>query len=128
MAGLDKIKGAFGFIGNLNPFGKEATPGMIANTQALADAAARKAAGGASGAVVTQPTMALIGEAGPEIVAPLHSARGARKLQYGGGGSGSITINQVHVHGVQNLDQFVAEIKKQVGAAPRISGAGMTIG
>jgi hypothetical protein len=128
VAGLDKIKGAFGFIGNLNPFGKEATPGMIANTQALADAAARKAAGGASGAVVTQPTMALIGEAGPEIVAPLHSARGARKLQYGGGGSGSITINQVHVHGVQNLDQFVAEIKKQVGAAPRISGAGMTIG
>ena len=85
--------------------------------------------GGASGAVVTQPTMALIGESGPEVVAPLHSARGARKLDYSpSGNSGGISINEVHVHGVQNLDQFVAEIKKQVGAAPRASGAGMTIG
>jgi len=82
---------------------------------------------GASGAVVTQPTMALIGESGPEMVAPLHSARGARKLQYGNGGGG-ISINEVHVHGVQNLDQFISEVKKQVGSAPRISGAGMTIG
>jgi len=84
---------------------------------------------GASGAVVTQPTVALIGESGPEMVAPLHSAKGARKLEYSpDAGSGGISINQVHVHGVQNLDQFVAEIKKQVSMAPRASGQGMTIG
>ena len=50
---------------------------------------------GATGGVVTQPTMALIGEAGPEMVVPLNQAPGASPLPGGMGGMGvtNITIN-----------------------------------
>jgi hypothetical protein len=51
---------------------------------------------GATGGIVTRPTMALIGEAGPEAVVPLSSAPGASPLPSGGvmgGGDTHITIN-----------------------------------
>jgi len=50
---------------------------------------------GATGGIVTQPTMALIGEAGPEAVVPLNQAPGASPLSGGMGGMGvtNITIN-----------------------------------
>jgi hypothetical protein len=47
---------------------------------------------GASGAIVSRPTAALIGEAGPEAVVPLSSAPGASALS-GGMGVTNITIN-----------------------------------
>ena len=47
---------------------------------------------GASGAIVSRPTTALIGEAGPEAVVPLSSAPGASALS-GGMGVTNITIN-----------------------------------
>jgi hypothetical protein len=46
---------------------------------------------GATGGIVTRPTMALIGEAGPEAVVPLNQMPGASPLPAGGGGG--ITIN-----------------------------------
>jgi len=42
--------------------------------------------GGAEGAIVNRPTLALIGEAGPEMLVPLHRAPGASPLPNGGGG------------------------------------------
>jgi hypothetical protein len=84
-------------------------------------------ASGASGAVVTKPTRALIGEAGPEMVVPLHAASGARRLQYGGNGGVQIS-GDVHVHGVQNLDQFVTEVQKYISNLPRESGSEMSVG
>ena len=50
---------------------------------------------GATGGIVTQPTLAMIGEAGPEAVVPLSSAPGASPLgDLGGGGGGiNITVN-----------------------------------
>ena len=47
---------------------------------------------GATGGLVTRPTMALIGEAGPEAVIPLNRAPGASPLGPLGGGSMSITV------------------------------------
>jgi hypothetical protein len=47
---------------------------------------------GAAGGIVTRPTMAMIGEAGPEAVIPLHSAPGASPLPRGFGGGGQIVI------------------------------------
>jgi len=46
---------------------------------------------GATGGVVTRPTLAMIGEAGPEAVVPLSSAPGASPLANGMGGN--VTIN-----------------------------------
>ena len=48
----------------------------------------------AEGGIVTRPTMALIGEAGPEAVVPLSSASGASSVGAGGmSGGGSMTVN-----------------------------------
>ena len=48
--------------------------------------------GGATGAIVTSPTLAMIGEAGPEAVVPLSSAPGASALSGFGGGQTTINI------------------------------------
>jgi hypothetical protein len=47
---------------------------------------------GAAGGIVTRPTLATIGEAGPEAVIPLHRAPGASPLP-AGMASGAITVN-----------------------------------
>ena len=52
--------------------------------------------GGARGALVTQPTLALIGEAGPEAVVPLEGAPGAMPLP--AASTAAPTFN-VHIHG-----------------------------
>jgi tape measure domain-containing protein len=49
---------------------------------------------GARGAIVTQPTMAMIGEAGPEALVPLDTMPGASPLgAFGGGGIDTVIIN-----------------------------------
>ena len=48
---------------------------------------------GAMGGVVTQPTMALIGEAGPEMVVPLSQMPGASPLPSAGIGEGGKVVN-----------------------------------
>lgn len=49
---------------------------------------------GASGAIVTQPTMALIGEAGPEALVPLDSMPGASPV----GGLGGVNVDTVIIN------------------------------
>lgn len=48
---------------------------------------------GATGGIVTKPTMALIGEAGPEAVVPLDSTPGSSPLPKGMGGGGTTIVN-----------------------------------
>lgn len=50
---------------------------------------------GASGGIVTKPTVALIGEAGPEAVIPLNKTPGSSPLPGGGSGGGGVTYNLV---------------------------------
>lgn len=88
-------------------------------------------AGGASGAIVTRPTPALIGEAGPEAVIPLSSMPGAMPLGMAGGGVGGRQIQitgDLHFHGVQNINDFVAQVQKYVSNLPRESGSEMSSG
>jgi phage-related protein len=67
----------------------------------------RKLHGGASGAIVSSPTLAMIGEGGPEVLMPLSSAPGASALP-GGGGFGGVTINlNAPVYGVDNLKRAI---------------------
>ena len=75
---------------------------------------------GASGGIVTQPTMALIGEAGPEAVVPLSSAPGASVLPGGmsGGTSYTITVNT----GVGDAGQIGAGVVDAITAYERRNG------
>jgi len=57
-----------------------------------------------AGGVVTRPTLAMIGERGPEAVVP---------LSRGGYGGDSFKIGTVHVHGVENVDDLMEELRKK---------------
>lgn len=57
----------------------------------------------AEGGVVTRPTLALIGEAGPEAVVPLKK----------GGGMG-VTIGAIHVHNEADEDRLIAKITRLI--------------
>ena len=72
---------------------------------------------GATGGIVTRPTLALIGEAGPEAVIPLNRTPGSSPL----GGMGGITIN-VQAGLVSTPDQIGQQIIQAIQAAQRRSG------
>jgi hypothetical protein len=84
---------------------------------------------GATGGLVTRPTYALIGEAGPEMVIPLNSTPGSSPLSALGGGSGNVTVN-VTVQGsvVQEQDlaisvrDQIAQLMRRRGLNPAILG------
>lgn len=67
---------------------------------------------GAEGGIVNRPTVALIGEAGPEAVVPLHKTRGNGPLptSWGSSSGPSITVN---VHGSLVTEQQVGKYIKQ---------------
>jgi hypothetical protein len=74
---------------------------------------------GAEGAIVTRPTGALIGEAGPEAVIPLNKMPGASPLPGGmGGGGRNYTIN---LYGGQATPEAVVDAIKKF---ERLHGAG----
>jgi hypothetical protein len=66
---------------------------------------------GATGGIVTRPTMALIGEAGPEAVIPLNQAPGSSPLPGGIGGAPTIIVNAQGAVGLSGpqVEQWVAE-------------------
>jgi hypothetical protein len=70
---------------------------------------------GATGGIVTKPTMALIGEAGPEAVIPLNQAPGASPLPGGMGGGGLVVNNYGN-----NPNAVIAAIKQY----ERMNGTG----
>ncbi len=89
----------------------------------------------ASGGVVSGPTIALIGEAGPEAVVPLGRSFGSMPETFGGGGLGAPSITyapQFHFGGaagdvraqIENFEQqhrvelqkFIDEVRANVGA------------
>lgn len=57
---------------------------------------------GATGGIVTRPTMAMIGEAGPEAVVPLNRTPGSSPLRLGGGAVINVTV-QGNVTSEKNL-------------------------
>jgi len=70
---------------------------------------------GATGGIVTRPTMALIGEAGPEAVVPLNRTPGSSPLPAMGGGASSfhVTVNAgLGAAGKEIADVLIGEIKK----------------
>lgn len=77
---------------------------------------------GATGGIVTRPTMALIGEAGPEAVIPLNRAPGASALPTGGMGGGT-TIGVVNVY-PQSANDTPEAIVDAIRKFERRNGAG----
>lgn len=79
----------------------------------------------ASGGIVTSPTMALVGEAGPEAIIPLSAFAGGSSLRGagGGGGAGNIIVN---ILGGNYLDSNGAQmigaaLAKQIGRQLKVS-------
>ena len=64
------------------------------------------------GGIITEPTLALIGEAGPEAVVPLDRA---------GGGFGETVVNvtvqvdKALINTAENIDQFAHELARKIG-------------
>ena len=77
---------------------------------------------GATGGIVTRPTLALIGEAGPEAVVPLNRSPGSSPLPAGGGGDVNVTVN---MPAGSNGEDVVAALQSYVrrrGALPLAIG------
>jgi hypothetical protein len=74
---------------------------------------------GATGGIVTQPTLAIIGEAGPEAVVPLNQMPGAYPLRGGGGTVVNITVQAGLV---STPDQIGQQIIEAIQSAQRRSG------
>ena len=73
----------------------------------------------AKGGYIGRPTMALMGEAGPEAVLPLRRGRGGRLgVETSGGGVGSVTVN-VDASGsaVEGDDAQASQLGKAIGIA-----------
>jgi len=67
---------------------------------------------GATGGIVTQPTLALIGEAGPEAVVPLNRTPGSSPLP-GGGTTFNIVVHAgMGTDGHQVGNQIVSALKQ----------------
>lgn len=64
----------------------------------------------AEGGLVTRPTLALLGEAGPEAVVPLDRTAGA-----GGSTTISITIDKAELTSPENIDQFAEALTARIG-------------
>jgi TP901 family phage tail tape measure protein len=86
-----------------------ATGASAASTKAYADWFAAGSVGAmpmATGGIVSKPTLALIGEAGPEMVVPLGAGGG-----YGGGGGGAATYNtSVTVNGANMTPEQIIRL------------------
>jgi hypothetical protein len=95
--GVSAINKAIGGINKVNPFDDIPSVPKIPRL--------------AKGGIVTQPTLALIGEAGPEAVVPLNRA----------GGMGGITIN-IEAGLVSTPDQVGQQIIEAIQRAQRRSG------
>lgn len=111
--------------GNL-PSNPMTTPGLTRITKGKNKGKWQDANGkivGATGGVVTRPTMALIGEAGPEMVVPLNRTPGSSPLPSGVGGGGN-TFN-IHVSAPQGQDPYTwgQAIVKAIKAFERTNGA-----
>jgi hypothetical protein len=107
----DTIKGIGGW---LNPF-----DGNVFGPPAE-DPAIRGAGAGASGAIVTRPTMSLIGEAGPEMLIPLNKMPGASPLpsMMGMGGGMVININMpTGANGADVIDAIKRETRNRGATA-----------
>lgn len=68
---------------------------------------------GAEGGIVTRPTFALIGEAGPEAVVPLNRTPGSSSLGRGTGGTRvDINIGTAMLNSPSNMKDFVRMLKE----------------
>lgn len=105
MSAINSVKSAAASVGGAVGHAAGAVGGAFNNTiHAFAD-----------GGIVTGPTFALVGEAGPEAIIPLSAFAGGNSLAGSGfGGGGGITINVTGNNISSQMD--VRNIAQQVGA------------
>lgn len=72
------------------------------------------AGAGATGGIVTRPTLALIGEAGPEAVVPLNRTPGSSPLGRGGSTRVEINIGTALLNSPSNMKDFMRLLKEEL--------------
>lgn len=73
---------------------------------------------GAEGGIVTRPTLAVIGEAGPEAVVPLNRTPGSSPLGAGGGSRVvNINIDTAVLNDPSNMDRFMRKLREELARA-----------
>ena len=78
---------------------------------------------GATGGIVTRPTLALIGEAGPEAVVPLNRTPGSSPLPGGGGGDVNVTVNMPAGSSGEDVVAALQSYVRRRGALPLAIGS-----
>lgn len=63
------------------------------------------------GGIITEPTLALIGEAGPEAVVPLDRAGGFGETIV----NVTVNVDKALLHTAQNIDDFATELARKIG-------------
>jgi len=91
---VNNIKSAFATVTSLISSIRSAAGSVGSTVSNVASSVLSAVPHFASGGIVTSPTMALVGEAGPEAIIPLSAFNGGNSLARGGGGSGgNIGVN-----------------------------------
>lgn len=111
---ISKVQSAISWIGSLLDKAKSITslPGKIGGL----------IPGRANGGIITSPEVALIGEAGPEVVIPLTRPRRAAELMEKtgltgstGGGSGvTVQVAQMVVQDATDIDRVASSLSRQI--------------
>ena len=128
---IDNVKKAIDFILRLIELSKqvvapvkavdEKTGGVLSKAANLPATIASGLFGalglGARGGIVTQPTLSLIGEAGPEAVVPLDQMAGASPLGNMGGGM-NITVNMPAGTDGNDVVQALEDYVRRNGSIP----------
>ncbi|MGH3693234.1 MAG: hypothetical protein ACRDRX_04410 [Pseudonocardiaceae bacterium] len=81
-------------------------------------AAYNKAGGYANGGIVDSPTMAMVGEAGPEAILPLNRPHRAGSIaQQAGLGGATVNVGPVHVHSDVDVDALAHRLAFSAASA-----------
>ena len=96
--GIESVIKDIPVLGDAYSAGKSVIGGAVGAAQGAIGGAASFFGIGAEGAIVSRPTLSLIGEAGPEAVIPLHRMPGASPLPAGGAQPQTVNIT-VNVQG-----------------------------
>lgn len=113
---ISKAQAAVSALGKL----KSALPGQGGMSgkidQVVSRARAEKSIpAGATGGIVTRPTLALIGEAGPEAVVPLNQTPGSSPLPRNlGGGGPTVNVETLVVQDATDVDRVVSRLGRRL--------------
>lgn len=106
ISAIGRVKSAFS--GGSDPSKSFVVPGTVTRY-------GKSIPAGATGGIVTRPTLALIGEAGPEAVVPLNQTPGSSPLPRNlGGGGPTVNVETMVVQDATDVDLLVSRLGRRL--------------